>query len=213
MNIKTPLLNIEIEPLFLTVIFITILSSIFRQYITSYFICYLFIFFHELSHMFVASILAKEIDKFKFSISGVSIKFKENSYFKNKKIENIKNMAIYFAGPLSNLLLAYLFKSNKMIFNINIFLALVNLLPIFPLDGYNILKNIFFIMNGKENKIKNIFKIIYIITFVIVLSFAIIQIIITKNPSIFIFLIYIYIINQKNNKERKYFEIVTSSIY
>lgn len=198
MKIKTPFFTLEIEVLFLIIILVAILSTTFRNYISSYFICYLFILFHELSHMFLAAVLGKEIDNFKFSVSGVSIRFKYNS-IQTYKLKTLQEIFIYLAGPFSNLFLAMLFSNNSMIFQINLFLALINLLPIYPLDGYNILKSI---LNNKYN-IKNTLLFLSIVSkimFILLTVLAIIQIILFKNPSILIFLIYVYIIDQANKK-------------
>lgn len=212
MKIKTPFLNLEIEYIFIIIILICIFSCTFREYISAYFICYLFILFHELSHMFVASIFGKEIDSFKFSVSGVNIKFKEESYFIKKNIsKNFKEILIYLAGPFSNIFLAFIFKNNIMISQINIFLAIINLFPIYPLDGYNILRNTF--INFFEYKKCNfISDIISAVIFGILLFVGLFQIILYKNPSILIFLVYIYIINECQKKDRKYREMFLHSI-
>ena len=55
-----------------------------------------------------------------------------------------KKLALFFSGPLTNILIMLL--SFKYHFDdvayINIFLSLINLLPIIPLDGGNVLKSI-----------------------------------------------------------------------
>lgn len=211
MKIKTPYFTLEIEILFIITLLISIFSLNFRNYLSNYYICYLFILFHELSHMFVASIFGKEINKFKLSLSGVNISFKEE-YLNSMNIFKIKNILIYAAGPLSNILLSILFINNKMIFSINIFLAILNLLPIYPLDGYNILEcilNIFFNVEKCNIIIDIISKFLFLLLFIL----AIFQLIILKNPSILIFLIYIIILNESNKEERKIKQIIKKSVY
>lgn len=211
MKIKTPYFTLEIEILFIITLLISIFSLNFRNYLSNYYICYLFILFHELSHMFVASIFGKEINQFKLSLSGVNISFKEE-YLNSMNIFKIKNILIYAAGPLSNILLSILFINNKMIFSINIFLAILNLLPIYPLDGYNILEcilNIFFNVEKCNIIIDIISKFLFLLLFIL----AIFQLIILKNPSILIFLIYIIILNESYKEERKIKQIIKKSVY
>ncbi len=200
MKINTPYFTLKIEVLLIIVFLISILFENVRNFLYSFYICYLFIVFHELSHMFIAAILGKEIKDFKMSLAGVCITFKEEKYEKIKitKINNIKNIFIYLAGPLSNLIIAVLFQNIKLIFEINIFFALLNLIPLYPLDGYNILQNILMIIKSKE-KNKSILKILEKVILLIFFTISILQIIYFKNPSMIIFVIYIYLqIKQKD---------------
>ena len=86
MKIKTPLFDIKIDILFLIVMFIFLLYSKVRIFFSSFFICYLFIVFHEASHMLVASIFGKSIESFNISLFGVSITFKKEHYSISNKI-------------------------------------------------------------------------------------------------------------------------------
>ena len=194
MKIKTPFFIIEFEIMFLIVFFSFILSNEIKKILFSFYMCYLFIIFHELSHMFVATILGKEIKLFKFSLAGVNICFSNLN-----KFSIYKEILIYLAGPVSNIVLATLFQYNKMIFEINLSLTIINLIPIFPLDGYNILYNI---LRNLNNNI--ILEIISGICILILSLFSIIQIIYTKNISILIFLIYIFVIYLNNKKGKKW---------
>ena len=154
MKIKTPFFIIEFEIMFLIVFFSFILSNEIKKILFSFYMCYSFIIFHELSHMFVATILGKEIKLFKFSLAGVNICFSNLN-----KLSIYKEILIYLAGPFSNIVLATLFQYNKMIFEVNLSLAIINLIPIFSLDGYNILYNLIFLiyilviyLNNKKGK-------------------------------------------------------------
>ena len=211
MKFKTPYFILEFEILFVLTILVTILSSSFRNYFYSYYLCYLFILFHELSHMFIAAILGKEISNFKFSLSGVNISFKED-YLNKNNISKVKDILIYLAGPLSNMLLALIFRKSTIIFNINIFLAILNLLPIYPLDGYNILENIISVFFYIK-KCNIIMELISNIFFIILLMLGIVQLIMFNSPSILVFLLYVYILNQNSKKTRKIKQIIRRSIY
>lgn len=183
--------NFEIVLIFITFIFI--LSKKVRGLLFSFYMCYLFILFHELSHIFIASIFGKKISRLNFTLSGLNVNFYYNVYKEEKDVVSyIKEIIIYLAGPISNFLLCFLFCYNKMIFEINICLALINLLPIYPLDGYNILKNIINILYLKEKiKNKNIVNYISNLFFLLFLSVFIILFIKTKNVSNIIFFLYI----------------------
>lgn len=201
MKIKTPLFNIKIDILFIVVMFVFFLSPKLIKFFSSFFICYLFIIFHEASHMLIATILGKDIDTFYISLFGVSVCFKKNKYEIKKKVKKdyLKESLIYIAGPLSNFLLATIFKNIRMIFDINVFLGILNLIPIYPLDGYNILKNILLIKIKKDRveRIINLFNFLFLIALLII---GIICLVLLDNPSLIIFLIYLLIIENTNIK-------------
>ena len=64
MKIKTPFFDIKIDIIFIIIMFIFLFSNNIRSFLSSYLICYLFIVFHESSHMFVATLFEKEIEIF-----------------------------------------------------------------------------------------------------------------------------------------------------
>lgn len=203
MKIKTPLFDIKIDILFLIVMFIFLLYSKVRIFFSSFFICYLFIVFHEAAHMLVASIFGKSIESFNISLFGVSITFKREHYSISNKITDrgtcIKNILIYLAGPVSNFILAIIFEKIKIVFDINLFLCVVNLIPIYPLDGYNILKNIL-LFKYDEEEIEKIISIINYIFFISLFILGALSIIVLYNPSLILFLIYILIIKSNHIK-------------
>lgn len=145
--------------------------------------------------MFVGAIFGFDIDQIKLSLSGVNVKFNKNITTEF----NIKNILIYVAGPLSNYILALIFRKNELIFSTNIFLGTLNLLPIYPLDGYNILKIILLRLKNKEEIIDVISSFFYFFLF----SVGLYQTIIFFNPSILIFLFYLFLIKTKYNKNKK----------
>lgn len=205
MKIKTPFFVIEIEWLFFIVFLVSLMSKKVLKILSSFYVCYLFIVFHELSHIFVAAIFGKDIEKFKFTLSGVCIEFKRNyeDSMKIKKSIILKNIIIYLAGPVSNLILAFLFKKNEMIFQINIFFALINVIPIYPLDGYNILNNIFdfFRLNRKLKEIILNFSSYFFMSFICIIG--IFQFFISKNPAVIIFSLYLFLLKKQSEKKLK----------
>ena len=175
---------IEIENLFIIVLISFFFSDKIKLFLTSYFVCYLFIIFHELSHIIFASIFGKKIRKLKLSIAGVCVVFNNNDGLKI-----IKKIIIYLAGPLGNIILALLFRNIDFVFEINIFLAILNLMPVYPLDGYNILNCILTSLN-KISYLKSIET--FFLSFLLVIS--IIIFFMYYNPSLIIFFIYVILI-------------------
>ncbi len=182
---KTKILNkyIYIEEGVVIILFVCVLSSKARQFLNNYFTCFLFVFFHELAHVMVAALFNFELRRINIRISGINAVIKGN-------IEGLKGMLVYLAGPLSNIILAVAFRNIKMIFEINIALSIINIVPIYPLDGYNILKLILRLWNS-EIKLKkltqNIQKISEILL-VIISSFMCFK---YYNFSLFLLLVYI----------------------
>ena len=170
----------EIENLFVIVLISFFVSVKIKLFLTSYFVCYLFIIFHELAHILVATLFSKKILKMKLSLAGACVTFDR------KRLNKGKEILIYVAGPLANACLALVFRNIDMVFEINIFLGLLNLMPVYPLDGYNIMSLLI-----KRDEI-------YVIQTVFLFTICIISIVVfilTKNPSLFIFSIYIIVIN------------------
>lgn len=208
MKLKFSKVNIEFEIVFLIVFLVFIFSNTIRKILFSFYMCYLFIIFHELAHLTIALIFGKEIENFKFSLSGVCIELKKKRFDlkgnKRLKIENIEEIILYLAGPISNIILAYIFNNNKMICEINIAFAIINLLPIFPLDGYNILDNLLELFNMRLKKRETILEILSNILIFILFFVGIVQLLFLFNPSIIMFSFYVFLI-QFNNKKRQKF--------
>ena len=102
---------------------------------------------HELGHFIVALIIRAKIIKFRITLFGINMQININDLSLNKKL------ALFFSGPLTNILimlLSFKYHQNDIytiyhfddVAYINIFLSLINLLPIIPLDGGNVLKSI-----------------------------------------------------------------------
>ncbi len=144
MKLKLRDKQIYLEETLIVITFLCILSSRAKTFLSNYFICYLFIVFHEAAHILTASIFGYELRKINIRLAGLNAVFKE-------EFNGIKGIFIYLAGPLSNIVLALMFNNIKMVFEINIALALINIVPIYPLDGYNILK---LIISSCASKIK-----------------------------------------------------------
>ena len=162
--------------------------------------------------MFVATLCGKEIETFNIGVFGVNINFKrehynlENEYTFDKR-GLVQNILIFIVGPISNLILALIFKDVKIIYDINMFLCILNLVPIYPLDGYNILKNLL-LFKVNYSKTLNIINILNYILLFILFLYSIFILIKLYNPSLILFLIYLIILKisyRKNNNIAKYY--------
>lgn len=194
-KIKLKEIIIEIEYLLCIAFLVSSISREAMHYLDKYYICLLFAMYHELSHILIASILNRKLRKVFISICGMTAYFKYE-YMNKNRLYYIKDLLIFLAGPLSNLIIAYIFKDIKFIFEINVFLAILNLFPIYPLDGYNIVKSIlhvFFI--GNKKKISKITSFISIFCLSILSMICILILYRFNNISSIIFLIYILVLN------------------
>lgn len=120
-------------------------------------ILYVSLMLHEIGHFIAALIIHAKIIKFRIALFGINMQINTNDLSLNKKL------ALFFAGPFTNILIMLLsfryygvlkihfydvfsihYFHNILydIAYINIFLSLINLLPIIPLDGGNVLKSI-----------------------------------------------------------------------
>lgn len=122
---------------------------------------------HEIAHIITAFILGIKIKSVKLLPLGFYAVIEDNIYYPWKK-----NL-VYLAGPLANALLYLLgkmlcrymtgtfsadisaYKGNILDFsNTNLFLALFNILPVFPFDGSKILISVLTVKMGFSASIK-----------------------------------------------------------
>ena len=194
-------------------IFIFIIIFIFTKQIKIYSILMLFAIIHELGHMLVGILLGFKISSIELMPFGVSIVFDVNYKNYNKKIKNgnlinLKKLLIALAGPITNLIFVIIFIiSDLNLFNIeneiivyaNILICLFNLIPIYPLDGGRIIKNVLHIVFGIKksyqytNLISNIMIIVLTMTASILILFV-------KNIAILFIIIYLWILVIKQNR-------------
>lgn len=91
---------------------------------------------HEAAHIISAIFLKIKFDRFKITLFGYNF---------NADLESIvliKKILLFLAGPACNLMLYIIFKNtvNAKFANVNLFLAIINMIPIVPLDGGNLCK-------------------------------------------------------------------------
>lgn len=187
---------VKIEWTVIVVLIVSIISKTFRNYMEIYYMCFLFIIFHEMAHVFTGIIFQREVRNVNISICGLSVGF--NNYmeynYTNGFLKNIMNILIYASGPVASYILAVAFKEIKFVYEINIAFFVINLMPIYPLDGYNIIKTLLNISKNKRLK-RLLLKIIMIITFVIMLFLVVILAVKYNNYNCAVFILYIFMLN------------------
>ena len=161
----------------------------------------IFIILHELGHMFAGIMLKLKPKKIEMNPFGLAITFQ--GIGKNISIKAPqKRILIAIAGPLVNLsiiVLALVFKLEDIILYSNILLLLFNLLPIYPLDGGRILKNVLQIKLDYW-KALDITNNISNITIIIITIIASISMLYFKNIAIILMVLYLWILLIKENK-------------
>lgn len=131
---------------------VLVAASIVFGFFESFLMVYLITFFHEAGHLICGVFFKINPKIIKVMPFGLSIKF-SNEYLITPKKEAI----IAFAGPFVNAVMllfapllknAFLDKIFILYFYSNIFMLIINLLPIIPLDGGRILKALLTIKIG-----------------------------------------------------------------
>lgn len=180
-------------------IFLIVLVYILTKNIKIFALSFIFIFIHELGHILAGISLGLKITKINITILGFSIEFE--NYGKERRINRI---IIDSAGPAINLIIAIMstILGISELFYINLVLLLVNLLPIFPLDGGRILKTVLLHKYSYKETMKKIEK-ISINTAIILTFVSSIAVLYFKNISFFLITIYFWGLILKENKKNQ----------
>ncbi len=132
--------------------------------------------------MLAAHIFGVALYSFRPTLVGIRARLKSTRSFKKQTI-------IYFAGPFGNLLLALCLINTEgflnNMFEANIAIGIFNLLPIYPLDGGQILIIFSYKLIG-SNKTFKLTKRVTIVLKVCLIIIGILQIVLFKNPSLLI---------------------------
>ena len=200
-------------------IFIFILIFLLTKQIAIYGIMMLFALIHELGHLFIGILLRFKPVSLDIMPYGLSIGFEINVDDYNKKIKKanllaVKKIIIAIAGPLTNLIIVLIsLLTNIKMFGIeqelviysNILIGLFNLIPIYPLDGGRIIKNVIYIFFGLQKSYDYTYMISRI-TICILTAICSVLILYIRNISILIILAYLWyliIIEEKKYRKRK----------
>ncbi len=191
-------------------IFLILILFILTNQIEIYALAMLFALLHELAHLVCGVLLGFKPDTLRIMPLGFSIDFHTKVEDYNKKILKsniiaVKKIIIALVGPLVNLLIAIfgvIFNMDSNIIYSNFLIFIFNLIPIYPLDGGRILKNLLkvFFGNRKSNEYINLITNPLVILLTMLAS---ILIIIYKNIAILVLVIALWSITIKEN--RKYY--------
>ena len=181
-------MNIKID---IYLIMSLIILTIFKQ-VESFMIFYTFIMLHELIHIITARVLQIKVIEVSFLPFGVNAKFN----FKNNKI---KEIIVASAGPIFSLIMSICFEYYKVE---NLFIFITNILPIYPLDGGRILKNIMKLVLGSNKGIK-VYNSILKAAIIVLVIINIILVVYLKNYKFIFVSIYIFQIAGEEIKKDK----------
>ena len=193
-------------------ILIFVLIFFITNQIKIYILLMIFACLHELGHLIFGMILGFKPYLFEIKPIGFSVSFNNAIEDYNKKIKKgnlleLKKIFVYIAGPMVNILVSfilYFFNIDILLkvelIYLNLILAFVNLLPIYPLDGGRILKCILCISYGLKKS--------YIITervsvVVIVLILFASSILVLKVHNFGLLLIILYLVYIKMIETRR----------
>lgn len=195
-------------------IFIAILIFLLTEQLNIYIVFMLFAIIHELGHVLTGIILGFKPKNIEVLPIGISACFYMQCDDYNKKINYanrfvLKKVIISCAGPITNFIIAIIFYffdfsifniSGEFIIYTNLIIGIFNLIPIYPLDGGRIIKNILHIKIGLKESYKYT-KIIANLSIIILTIFSSMAILYLKNISIVLILIYLWGIVIIQNKK------------
>lgn len=205
----------------LMIAFFIILFCITSQ-IEIYLILLFFAIVHEIGHLIVGLFLEFKPKEIQINIAGVRIEFKPKIEEYNKRVLkgsslSLKRAIIAMAGPVTNFLIIAIlqivsiinpkFMLSDMGVNVvyaNFLIGVFNLIPIYPLDGGRILKEVLYIFKGLKKAYIYTYKIskITIIVFTAISSIAILYL---RNFAVVIILMYLWMLVfvERNRYKRK----------
>lgn len=164
---------------------------------------YLFTIIHELGHILMAYILRVNINEIILLPIGVNAKYIQI-------LPIYKDLLISVAGPTVSIILAII-SSNVLYSNINILIATLNLIPIYPLDGGRIIKSIVVFFVGYKNGIiicGNITKIFAILLGLVSVIFAVYF----RNYSLILVVLYVFVLIKDEIKKDRIRSLVYEMI-
>lgn len=180
-----------------------------------------FALLHEVGHLCSGLALGFKPKTMQMTPFGFQITFKtclEDCNQKKGKGNElcIRKIVIYLAGPMINIFIVFicllwnteLIIPKETIIYSNLLLAIFNLLPIYPLDGGRILKEMIHIFRGRKVAYQKS-HLISFITVIIVTMITSILILYIHNIAFLIILAYLWYLVIKNKKE---YEVYTKTM-
>ena len=178
-----------------------IVFSFYSQVMNEFLIAFVVAIVHEFSHLIVAAFLRYEVKKFKLMPYGACLELEND--FKCQKDE----LLISSAGPFSNLIMLFFCVITKHLFNVNvlffayanIYMLILNLIPVVPLDGGRIFKALteeFYIPKLNLGVLASVVSTLFILLTGVIL-------IIKTNGNFSLFLVGIFLTNNINVHNKK----------
>ena len=190
-------------------IFLFAIIFIITKQIEFYAILMAYAIIHELGHLLCGVFLRLKPETFSITPFGLQISFKPEISLYNSKVKNgtricVKKMLLAFAGPLTNFIIAtimiaiaqinidlqYTYIFSLIVYS-NLLIAMFNLIPIYPMDGGRVVKEILSIILGKTKA----YKITYMISktvLILLTAAASIAILYIHNIAILIIIAYLW---------------------
>lgn len=211
-------------------IFLFLFLFLLTSQLEMYLLLMLFAIIHELGHLAAGLILKFKPEEIKLTPVGLQIQFKvsdEEYKLNNVKSYTIKKAIIALAGPLTNFIIAtimiaiaqinidlqYTYMFSLIVYS-NLLIAMFNLIPIYPMDGGRVVKEILSIILGKTKA----YKITYMISktvLILLTAAASIAILYIHNIAVLIIIAYLWYLEiaeiRKYNR-RKNIEKLLNSI-
>ena len=192
-------------------IIVVILIFLFTGQLKTYCIIMFFCFLHELGHIITAKLFKMQIEKIEILPCGFSASFFSYNSSGFPKGFSMQELIVALAGPIVSLILALSFQyiddtnftilTKQEIVYSNILILIFNLLPLYPLDGGRILKNILNI-KLRGNNTDNIINKVSSVTIILLTIVSSIAVYYFKNIAIFLVCIFLWNIILSNKLKK-----------
>ena len=192
-------------------IIVVILIFLFTGQLKTYCIIMFFCFLHELGHIITAKLFKMRIEKIEILPCGFSASFFSYNSSGFPNIFSMQELLVALAGPIVSLILALSFQyiddtnftivTKQEIVYSNILILIFNLLPLYPLDGGRILKNILNIKLSRNNT-ENIINKVSSVTIILLTIVSSIAVYYFKNIAIFLVCIFLWNIILSNKLKK-----------
>lgn len=199
---------LEMDILFVFAVAIAATTGILSQYLLAFAAAFL----HELAHVATAGWIGEKTRQIRILAVGM------NAEIEDRVCNKYERIAIYCSGPVFNGLIAvtlllldtyYLCISDNMRFFVwmNMYLAMFNMLPILPLDGGKIFREILWGRIGIYAAQRNVKRTSFILAWIVTVVGAIQLYITSNNFSLLIIGLYIFFALKSGNGEAGFMNI------